>query len=67
MQLKNQDLAVIKQALKVAMDNERNEQASYSYREVLAKLAYADEKERDEAPLLNRDGFRYDYDDASDV
>jgi hypothetical protein len=67
MQLKNRDYAVIRQALKVAMEHDDNQQASYSYREVLAKLANGSAAEYpDEGYKGESDGFRFDYDDASE-
>ena len=66
MQLKNRDYAVIKQALKVAMEHDDNQQASYSYREVLAKLANGGVIRSEEGYTGEPDPFRLDYDDASE-
>lgn len=67
MQLKNRDYAVIRQALKVAVEHDNNQQASYSYREVLAKLAYAvPAGYAEEGFTADPGGFRFDYDDASE-
>lgn len=67
MHLKSQDIAVIKQALKIAQRCDQSGQAAYSYREVLAKLSDGDEQDdTGETFYADRDGFRYDYDDASE-
>ncbi|TMV50276.1 hypothetical protein FE783_12035 [Paenibacillus mesophilus] len=67
MQLNNQDFAVIKQALRVALKHDGSKQASYSYREVLAKLSSEPKDRSSSAHGIDRDGFRYDYDDAAEI
>lgn len=67
MQLNNQDFAVIKQALQIALKHDGSKQASYSYREVLAKLTREPKAMSADAHRIDRDGFRYDYDDAAEL
>ncbi|TNJ68162.1 hypothetical protein FE784_00405 [Paenibacillus hemerocallicola] len=66
MQLNNQDYVVIKQALTIALRHEGSKQASYSYREVLAKLSMEPKERHADGFFADRDGFRYDYDDAAE-
>jgi hypothetical protein len=71
MDFTSQDIAVIEQALRVAMKAEGSESKSRQYHEVLTKL------QANAAAALNsshqaryeamEDGFRYDYDDSSDL
>jgi hypothetical protein len=68
--LNGQERAVIEQALRVAINNSGDYQKMIHYREVLTKLQgipvtdYAAPGTRGEE--LD-DGFRYDFDDSSDV
>lgn len=69
MDFTSQDIVMIEQALHVAIQNETSEKGKQNYREVLLKLqTSSDEALRAvtaaAAPL---DGFRYDYDDVSDL
>lgn len=64
------DLAVIEEALKQALANEADYQAIYAYQEVLHKIKGGTELGSINASVgkpANRDGFRYDYDDSTDV
>jgi len=68
MQLKDQDFAVIKQALRIAQKHAESRRASYSYREVLAKMTGVESKGKAEPFLfLDKDVFPYDYDDAAEI
>jgi hypothetical protein len=71
--LNGQERAVIEQALKEAINNSGDYQKMIHYREVLTKLqgmpvidhiAVSANAGGDDLP---DDGFRYDYDDSSDV
>ncbi|OXM87904.1 hypothetical protein [Paenibacillus rigui] len=70
MDFTSQDVAVIEQALRLAMNTENKESKVSQYREVLSKL-----QNNAEAALLfgskqkaeAHDGLRYDYDDSSDL
>lgn len=64
-----QDYEVIGQALQAAINAETDDHVLRSYRQVLKKL-HADtlrQRERRNGASLMEDGFRYDYDDASDL
>lgn len=64
------DFAVIEEALKEAMANQADYQAVLAYQEVLQKLQGKSAAENTlEANIgqPNQDGFRYDFDDASDL
>lgn len=70
MHLNKQDLTVIKMALTIAQKFDHSQQASYSYREVLAKLANGGfyrpgEAENRYAERDDRSSF--DYDDAAEI
>lgn len=67
MLLRNQDIAVIKQALKIALEHDDSEQASYSYREVLAKLTREPRLMPVKAHFIDGESPRYDYDDAAEI
>lgn len=69
MNLSRNDLTVIEQALKQAMNNDADYQAITAYQQVLDKLKEqsAAEEPAAGAQVTATDGFRYDYDDASDV
>lgn len=70
MDFTSQDVAVIEQALRLAMNTENKESKVSQYREVLSKL-----QNNAEAAMLfgskqktvAHDGLRYDYDDSSDL
>ncbi|MDQ1909241.1 hypothetical protein RAC89_01845 [Paenibacillus sp. GD4] len=71
MDFTSQDIAVIEQALQLAMKVQGNESKAHQFREVLAKLQAnatsaltASVGHEDSA---REDGFRYDYDDSSDL
>ncbi|RXT05681.1 hypothetical protein [Ammoniphilus sp. CFH 90114] len=69
-QWSNNDLAVIEEALKEAMANQADYQAVLAYQEVLQKLQ--GNPGTGDALTANvgepvQDGFRYDYDDSSNV
>ncbi|WP_134703926.1 hypothetical protein [Ammoniphilus sp. YIM 78166] len=69
-QWNSNDLAVIEEALKEAMANQADYQAVLAYQEVLSKLqgkAGAADTLTADVGGLPQDGFRYDYDDASDL
>lgn len=64
------DLAVMEEALKQALANEADYQAIYAYQEVLNKLKGGVESGSLTASVgkpANKDGMRFDYDDASDL
>ncbi len=66
MDLNRNDLAVIEQALREAINNGVDYQAMINYRNVLTKLQNiptAESNLRVEAGAAPMDGFRYDYDD----
>ncbi|MDF2725282.1 MAG: hypothetical protein K0Q59_4959 [Paenibacillus sp.] len=67
MQLNNQDFAVIKYALKVALEHDLSGQASYSYREVLAKLNRDRRTREEHTGLVDGEESQYDYDDAAEI
>ncbi|MFX3625279.1 MAG: hypothetical protein ACE3JP_14935 [Ectobacillus sp.] len=58
MNFDDNDKAIIEQALKAAAANTPDYQEIYQYESVLAKLSKNNAQE---------DGFRYDYDDSSDL
>ncbi|MEW9669291.1 hypothetical protein [Ammoniphilus sp. 3BR4] len=64
------DLAVIEEALKEAMANQADYQAVLAYQEVLQKLqgksGMGNTLEANVGEAA-RDGYRYDYDDSSDL
>ncbi|UUZ79258.1 hypothetical protein LJK88_29205 [Paenibacillus sp. P26] len=70
MDFTSQDIAVIEQALQIAIRKQESESKAYPFQEVLSKLkvnasaAMNYEPHRTTAAL---DGFRYDYDDSSDL
>ena len=64
------DLAVIEQALKLALANEADYKAIYAYQEVLNKLKGETESNSFAASVSEtegKNGMRYDYDDSSDL
>jgi hypothetical protein len=62
------DLVVVQEALKSAMANESDYQAILTYQEVLDKITQGDINQAKGANVAaQQDGFRYDYDDASDL
>lgn len=61
------DQAVIEDALRQAMANETDYQAILAYQEVLNKIQGKNSLETSAGEITSNDGFRYDYDDASDV
>lgn len=71
-QLDQQDITVIEQALMEAMNNTSDYQVISAYQDVLNKLK---EEGVESAPSMKKgaeqvqsiDGFRYDYDDSSNV
>ena len=63
MDFTREDQAIIEQALKTACANTKDHHAVFQYQKVLQKFPGNSEMET----LANHDGFRYDYDDASDV
>jgi hypothetical protein len=71
MQIEPQDLAVIEQALKQAIAGGADYQEILTYQEVLNKLhgkkAQPSTTLQVDAGLPPLDGFRYDYDDSSDI
>lgn len=64
-----QDLEVIGQALQTAISAETDDAALRSYRDVLKKLHAGTLRQREErsGAAMMEDGFRYDYDDVSDL
>lgn len=69
MNLNSNDIAVIEQALREAMNNGYDYQSVLAYREVLSKLQAMPIGHDPGATTeqASKDGFRYDYDDASDI
>lgn len=63
MQLNKDDQAIIEQALKTAAANTTDYQEIYAYEGVLEKLNSASRTNSG----AQADGFRYDYDDSSDL
>ncbi|MCZ8521498.1 MULTISPECIES: hypothetical protein [Paenibacillus] len=67
MDFTSQDIAVIEQALQLAQRTSDGLQARH-FQEVLAKLRMNAESAMSSlAPSEAMDGFRYDYDDSSDL
>jgi hypothetical protein len=64
MNLDGNDKAIIEQALKAAAANTTDYQEIYQYESVLMKLSNKSSYDKARA---RADGFRYDYDDSSDV
>jgi hypothetical protein len=70
MDFTSQDIAVIDQALRIAMRSQQDESKAHPFHEVLTKLqARADMALSSSTPqsVRNQDGFRLDYDDTSDL
>jgi hypothetical protein len=63
MQMDSNDKAVIEQALKAALANSADYQDIYQYQTVLEKLTNKSSQNSN----VQADGFRYDYDDFSDI
>ncbi|MCP8968619.1 hypothetical protein [Ectobacillus ponti] len=66
MKLDKDDQAIIEQALKAAAMNSADYQEIYRYESVLQKLGTTSGAAQPGGDH-QQDGFRYDYDDASDV
>lgn len=69
MNIKSDELDLIEQALQAAIAAETNDDQIRSYRSVLKRL-HADRQGAGPQPgfgMMLEDGFRYDYDDASDL
>lgn len=62
MNIDGNDKAIIEQALKAAAANTTDYQEIYQYESVLEKLGT-----KSVGANAKEDGFRYDYDDSSDV
>jgi hypothetical protein len=70
MNLNSDDKAVIERALQEAMNNDMDDQSIMAYQEVLNKLKGKSNQTTNKQMDTNtnpKDGFRYDYDDASDL
>jgi hypothetical protein len=65
MNLSKQDMVIVEQALQQAIQQETDYQVISTYQEVLDKIQEADRKQT--AAIRALDGFRYDYDDTSDL
>ncbi|WP_426453764.1 hypothetical protein ACP26L_15435 [Paenibacillus sp. S-38] len=68
MDFTSQDIAVIEQALQIAQRSSESSKARH-FQEVLAKLRMNAEAAMSAgaSPAAAMDGFRYDYDDSSDL
>ena len=68
MQLNRYDMAVIEQALREAINQGADYHKISTYQSVLGKLRDSSYGASDRPAMASSDdGFRYDYDDASDV
>ncbi|WP_409346912.1 hypothetical protein [Paenibacillus sp. MBLB4367] len=70
MSLNSQDITVVEQALNHAIEMEEDERQVRMYREVLLKLHLSSLQAVSgmmEPGTMFDDGFRYDYDDSSDL
>ncbi|HZG78958.1 MAG TPA: hypothetical protein VEZ72_24110 [Paenibacillus sp.] len=68
MQLNRYDMAVIEQALREAINQGADYHKISTYQTVLGKLQDASSYGASSRPAMaSSDGFRYDYDDSSDV
>lgn len=72
MDFTSQDIAVIEQALQMAMKLQGNESKAQPFREVLNKLQANASSALTSSSFYRQDetmedGFRYDYDDSSDL
>ncbi|TBL80232.1 hypothetical protein [Paenibacillus thalictri] len=72
MDFTSQDIAVIEQALRIAIQSEGSNMKQSDYREVLWKLqnnsAEAIEREPSaDNRIVSSDGLRFDYDDSSEM
>ncbi|MVP00409.1 hypothetical protein [Paenibacillus lutrae] len=72
MNFTSQDISVIEKSLQHAIRSEQSEMKAAEFREVLQKLQVSSMKalqltSEAEADESSRDGFRYDYDDSSDL
>jgi hypothetical protein len=63
MDLNNDEVAIVEQAIRRAMNQTSDYQEIYAYQGILEKLVGNDNAKS----RLNRDGIRYDYDDSSDL
>ncbi|MED4603467.1 hypothetical protein P9314_22830 [Paenibacillus validus] len=67
MDFTSQDIAVIEQALQIAIRSQGETGSIRSYQEVLSKLKTNAAAAMQPSRLLSEDGFRFDYDDSSDL
>jgi putative IMPACT (imprinted ancient) family translation regulator len=72
MNLTNQDMAIVEQALQEAMNNVSDYQAIMAYQNVLNKLKSEGKEQgyttrNNDSRVLSDDALRYDYDDSSDL
>lgn len=70
MDFTSQDIAVIEQALHIAIRSQSEETKASPFQEVLTKLKASAEAAMELSPLqttASQDGIRYDYDDSSDL
>lgn len=70
MDFTSQDIAVIEQALQIAIRSQSEEKKAHPFHEVLGKLKTNAEAAMVSSPLQTMaflDGIRYDYDDSSDL
>ncbi|MCS7461147.1 hypothetical protein N0M98_13415 [Paenibacillus doosanensis] len=69
MDFTSHDIAVIEQALQLAINAESKESKVKQYREVLGKLQTNAQAAMNGSPKLTaaQDGIRFDYDDSSDL
>ncbi|WP_281887238.1 hypothetical protein [Paenibacillus sp. YYML68] len=67
MDFTSQDIAVIEQALQFAIKSQHDANKVQSYQEVLTKLRTNASEAMKSAAYSLQDGFRFDYDDSSDL
>ncbi|MEK8128597.1 hypothetical protein WMW72_11840 [Paenibacillus filicis] len=67
MDFTSQDIAVIEQALQIAIRSQSESGKAYSYQEVLSKLKTRASAAMTSSHLAFQDGYRFDYDDSADL
>jgi hypothetical protein len=67
MDFTSQDIAVIEQALQIAIRTQSESGKAHSYQEVLSKLRTKASAAMTSSPLAYQDGLRFDYDDSADL
>ncbi|SDC47179.1 hypothetical protein SAMN02799630_00239 [Paenibacillus sp. UNCCL117] len=63
----SQDIAVIEQALQIAIRSQSDASKSAAYQEVLGKLRANASSAMSSSHLAFQDGYRFDYDDSTDL